>query len=150
MTGKQNNLIKKWLLDFSNNASEICIQADIDFFNKNVQRRNWINTAWEIYKFIIKEKNENSYDFSICLSFPLKNYKHFKKAPNYFIKTKALSKTSPPGITLTKSSLEELRNHETYIPLENYNERYKDNNCYLVHSEDHGIFWRWIEIQSLR
>lgn len=48
MTGKQNNLIKKWLLDFSNNASEICIQADIDFFNKNVQRRNWINTAWEI------------------------------------------------------------------------------------------------------
>ena len=77
-----------------------------------------------------------------------------------FIKSKSSPKipkrTEEPVVrhqadaSVTKSSLEELRNHETYIPLENYNERYKDNNCYLVHSEDHGIFWRWIEIQSLR
>ena len=92
MTGKQSKLLSEWLSEFINDPTVSYDQRDIDFFINNLSRNDWIERAWDIFIFIIQTIQSESYDVTVCLSFTLEPYNRPKKAPNYFIKTKALSK----------------------------------------------------------
>lgn len=146
MTGKQNNLIIGWLSEFISNPSAQWCQEDIDWFCNNIKREKWIDTAWDIYEGIIQEIESQSLDIYVWLSFPLQSYRHPKKAPNYYIKMKALSKSSPPAIYLSRCPYDKMNIRGTYTSLENYDKKYSGNKCYLVQQNDGDVYWRWIDV----
>ena len=146
MTGKQNNLIIGWLSEFISNPSAQWCQEDIDWFCNNIKREKWIDTAWDIYEGIIQEIESQSLDIYVWLSFPLQSYRHPKKAPNYYIKMKALSKSSPPAIYLSRCPYDKMNIRGIYTSLENYDKKYSGNKCYLVQQNDGDVYWRWIDV----
>lgn len=146
MTGKQNNLIIGWLSEFISNPSAQWCQEDIDWFCNNIKREKWIDTAWDIYEGIIQEIESQSLDIYVWLSFPLQSYRHPKKAPNYYIKMKALSKSSPPAIYLSRCPYDKMNIRGIYTSLENYDKKYSGNKCYLVQQNDGNVYWRWIDV----
>lgn len=146
MTGKQNSLIIGWLSEFISNSSAQWCQEDIDRFFNNIKREKWIDTAWDIYKVIIQEIQSQSLDIYVWLSFPLQCYRHPKKAPNYYIKMKALSKSSPPAIYLSRCPYDKMNIRGIYVSLENYDKKYRGNKCYLVQQNDDDVYWRWIDV----
>lgn len=146
MTGKQTQRILDWIMNFSMSGEKVWDQRDIDYFIKNIKRNKWIDYAWDIYNFIVHVNEEENLGISVCLTFPLYNSQYPRKAPNYYLKTKALSKSSPPGISLAKDhSHEILLNNEANI-LRDYNIKYPGNCCYFIQKYDDGVYWRWIDI----
>ena len=146
MTGKQTQRILDWIMNFSMSGEKVWDQRDIDYFIKNIKRNKWIDYAWDIYNFIVHVNEEENLRISVCLTFPLYNSQYPRKAPNYYLKTKALSKSSPPGISLAKDhSHEILLNNEANI-LRDYNIKYPGNCCYFIQKYDDGVYWRWIDI----
>lgn len=146
MTGKQTQRILGWIMNFSMSGEKVWDQRDIDYFIKNIKRNKWIDYAWDIYNFIVHVNEEENLGISVCLTFPLYNSQYPRKAPNYYLKTKALSKSSPPGISLAKDhSHEILLNNEANI-LRDYNIKYPGNCCYFIQKYDDGVYWRWIDI----
>lgn len=146
MTGKQNSLIIGWLSEFISNPSAQWCQEDIDRFLNNIKREKWIDTAWDIYEVIIQEIQSQSLDVYVWMSFPLQCYRHPKKAPNYYIKTKALSKSSPPAIYLSRCPYDKMNIRGIYTSLEKYDKKYSGNKCYLVQQNDGDVYWRWIDV----
>lgn len=146
MAGKQNNCIIDWLSDFISNQSILWCQEDIDWFVNNVKREKWIDTAWDIYKVIVQEVQSKSLNIHVWLSFPLRCYRHPKKAPNYYIKTKALCKSTPPAIYLSRCPYNQMNVKGIYTSLGNYDKRYVGNKCYLVQQNDGEVYWRWIDV----
>ena len=146
MTGKQNSLIIGWLSGFISNPSAQWCQEDIDWFSNNIKREKWIDTAWDIYEVIIQVIQSQSLDVYVWMSFPLQCYRHPKKAPNYYIKTKALSKSSPPAIYLSRCPYDKMNIRGIYTSLENYDKKYSGNKCYLVQQNDGDVYWRWIDV----
>ena len=146
MTGNQTQRILDWIMNFSMSGEKVWDQRDIDYFIKNIKRNKWIDYAWDIYNFIVHVNEEENLGISVCLTFPLYNSQYPRKAPNYYLKTKALSKSSPPGISLAKDhSHEILLNNEANI-LRDYNIKYPGNYCYFIQKYDDGVYWRWIDI----
>ena len=146
MTGNQTQRILDWIMNFSMSGEKVWDQRDIDYFIKNIKRNKWIDYAWDIYNFIVHVNEEENLGISVCLTFPLYNSQYPRKAPNYYLKTKALSKSSPPGISLAKDhSHEILLNNEANI-LRDYNIKYPGNCCYFIQKYDDGVYWRWIDI----
>ena len=146
MTGKQNSLIIGWLSEFISNPSAQWCQEDIDRFLNNIKREKWIDTAWDIYEVIIQVIQSQSLDVYVWMSFPLQCYRHPKKAPNYYIKMKALSKSSPPAIYLSRCPYDKMNIRGIYTSLENYDKKYSGNKCYLVQLNDGDVYWRWIDV----
>lgn len=146
MTGKQNSLIIGWLSEFISNPSAQWCQEDIDWFCNNTKKEKWIDIAWEIYEVIIQEIQSQSLDIYVWLSFPLQCYRHPKKAPNYYIKMKALSKSSPPAIYLSRCPYDKMNIRRIHASLENYDKKYSGNKCYLVQQNDDDVYWIWVDV----
>jgi hypothetical protein len=150
MTGKQSKLVLEWLSEFINDPTVSYDQRDIDFFINNLSRNDWIERAWDIFMFIIQTIQSESYDVTVCLSFTLEPYNRPKKASNYFIKTKALSKSSPPGISLMRGRYQHFIKESTCSSLNSYdkkyNKKYKCIHCYFLQLMDCDVYNRWIDI----
>ena len=146
MTGKRSEKVLEWLLEFISDPTKPYDQRDIDWFIKDLSRNDWIKTSWDIFKLIIQGIQSESTNVSVCLSFPLRCYEHPKKAPNYFIRGKALSKSSPPGIYLIRGSYLDILKQDFRYPLKNYDKKYKGYHCYFIQQKDQNIYWRWIDI----
>ena len=146
MARKTNSIIIDWLSKFTENQSIQWCQEDIDWFFNNLKREKWIDTAWDIYEVIIQEIQSQSLDVYVWLSFPLQCYRHPKKAPNYYIKLKTLSKSSPPAIYLSRCPYDKMNIRGIYTSLENYDKKYSGNKCYLVQLNDGDVYWRWIDV----
>lgn len=148
MNGKQISMLFNWMSEFADQSSNQYDQRDIDYFFRELDRKSWIYKSWGIFNKMIEQMNIHQYDYSICLSFPLRTSKHPKKGPSK-IKRKILSQRTPPGISLIRHSIIERVKSELSTPLINYDVRDPQCKCYLFQQKIDGVYYRWINIYYL-
>lgn len=139
MDGKLNK-VKECLLSFESNLSENFASYDLDFFDKSLQKEDWISFAMDVVTFV-KGKADKTTGFSLCVT--LETLGDNDICPPRIEESFYENVNTPPTLFLFKYSpfqfVQELYGHVSKVSVET---EIPCSSAYYQQIEEDGMVYR--------
>ena len=142
MDGILNSKIKRWVVEFSKSTLDWDSYHINELQNFNIQKKDWVQCAFNIYSLCKKIINNNHIQISASLCFELNITKSHRLVPPRLSK-QCFNKTNTfPEVYLFKNDARHylLKSGAVYLQNLSY---YYDMRVFLLEDKE-DVFWRWL------